>query len=401
MTTLTTLPDSRFASYACQASQTRGRRQKEREDSDRSPFRRDCDRIIHSTAFRRLEYKTQVFVNHEGDHYRTRLTHSLEVAQIARSIARLLHLDEDLTEALALAHDLGHPPFGHAGEAGLNEAMEPFGGFDHNAQTLLIVTELEQRYIDFNGLNLTWETLEGIVKHNGPLQGKHRDKTRYGRKLPDIIRIYNMEHDLALDGFPSAEAQVASIADDIAYNNHDLDDGLRAKLLTLSDISTLPYVGTIFSDLHSQYPGITQNKLIHEANRRMIHAMIQDVVETTRQRIKEHRIETADDIRNLGQPLVTFSGLMGECNQRLKLFLTERMYRHYKIARMTNKAARLVRELFTHFYHYPDCLPLEWQPDPDDAPLVRANIIANFIAGMTDRFAMEEHARLFDIGERM
>ncbi|MCD6036047.1 MAG: dgt [Rickettsiales bacterium] len=388
-----------LVSYASRACDTRGRVHKEKEDTHRSAFRRDCDRIIHSTAFRRLEYKTQVFVNHEGDHYRTRLTHSLEVAQIARSIARLLRLDEDLTEGLALAHDLGHPPFGHAGEEALDTAMELYGGFDHNAQTLVVITQLEQHYAHFDGLNLTWETLEGVLKHNGPLTGKNRDIKRYSGKLPKAIAVYNKKFDLALDRFPSAEAQVAAIADDIAYNNHDLDDGLRAGLFTLEDLYPLPFVGEIFREVKQAYPNLERDRIIHEAIRRMISRMIHDVIQETTRRAKATKISHADDVRALPHALVSFSAKLHKQNLEIKSFLMEHMYRHYRICRMTTKASSVVQEIFTRLFEKPECLPTEWRNKAIAAKTAeaRAETIAHFIAGMTDRFAIEEHKRLFNM----
>lgn len=387
------------AAYASDPSRSRGRLNKEEVSVTRSEFRRDCDRIIHSTAFRRLEYKTQVFVNHEGDHYRTRLTHSLEVAQIARSISRNLCLNEDLAEAMALAHDLGHTPFGHAGEEALHEATKGLCGFSHNAQSVKIVTRLEQKYAAFDGLNLSWELLEGIVKHNGPLTGKNRDKNLYDGTVPKVIAEYNKLHDLQLDKFPSAEAQIASNADDIAYNNHDIDDGLRAKLFSLEDVKKLPMVGNVFRELANEYPKLDKARLVHEANRRMINRMIVDITRQTYKNIKELDIQTADDVRNLDRPLVTFSPGMAENIKTVKQFLSENMYKHYKVCRMTSKAKRVVADLFNILYNEPECLPTEWRKAAIAAKdnNGRAEVVADFIAGMTDRFAMDEHKKLFDL----
>lgn len=362
----------------------------------RTPHQRDRDRIIHSVAFRRLEYKTQVFVNHEGDHYRTRLTHSLEVAQLARGLARSLSLNEDLAEALALAHDLGHPPFGHAGEEGLNAAMEAFGGFDHNAQTIRIVTNLEQRYADFDGLNLTWETLEGIAKHNGPLTG-----FKGAKPLPRAMHYYAQQQDLELHTHASAEAQVAAIADDIAYNNHDIDDGLRANFFSLRDLETLPLIGDLIKEVRSQHPMLSVQRHSHEVIRRLISRMMADVLATTRARITQHRISAPDHVRHLGTQLVGFSSEMEVVNKSIKSFLFKYMYRHFKVNRMTSKARRVVSELFTFFHAEPSCLPGVWYAQTDGAKTQRtAEVIADFIAGMTDRFALEEHARIFDPKQR-
>jgi dGTPase len=377
-----------LALYACRPEASRGRLHAEAESATRTSFQRDRDRIIHSTAFRRLQYKTQVFVSHEGDHYRTRLTHSLEVAQIARSIARALALDEDLAEALALAHDLGHTPFGHAGEDALDLAMRDFGGFSHNDQTLRVLTRLERRYAEFDGLNLTWETLEGTVKHNGPL-----DRARLSRTIADYVR----RHDLEIAAWPSAEAQVAALSDDIAYNNHDIDDGLRAGLFTVAEVAPLPLVGPVFAEVTAHHPGIEEQRLVHEAIRRLIDRMVNDCIAETRKRIAAARVETVADIRALGRPVVAFSDEMRANDRALRAFLMERMYRHYRVSRMAAKARRIVRELYDAFAADPLCLPTEWraQAKGGDVPET-ARVIADYIAGMTDRFALDEHWRLFD-----
>jgi dGTPase len=383
---------STLAAYASLPEASRGRLVPEAECTMRNPHQRDRDRIIHSTAFRRLEYKTQVFVNHEGDHYRTRLTHSLEVAQLARGIARCLNLNEDLTETLALAHDLGHPPFGHAGEEGLNDAMRDFGGFDHNAQTIRIVTHLENRYAAFDGLNLTWEALEGIAKHNGPLVGVAEAKP-----LPRALLYYAEHQDLALHSYASAEAQVAAIADDIAYNNHDIDDGLRAGFFTLDDLVDLPLLGEMIRQVRGQHPMLSSQRQSHEIIRRLINRMVADVLDTTRARVAAHGITSAEAVRALGQPLITFSPEMELAHRAIKSFLFKYMYRHFKVNRMTSKARRVVRELFDFFLAEPECLPPVWYAQTDGAGTPRtAEIIADFIAGMTDRFALDEHGRIFD-----
>ncbi|MGH7046859.1 MAG: deoxyguanosinetriphosphate triphosphohydrolase [Stellaceae bacterium] len=383
---------SGLAPYASKPNESRGRLHPEPEHVTRSPYQRDRDRIIHSTAFRRLTYKTQVFVYHEGDHYRTRLTHSLEVAQIARTVARALRLDEDLTETLALAHDLGHTPFGHAGEEALNTEMARFGGFSHNDQTLRILTHLERRYAGFDGLNLTWETLEGTVKHNGPLMGPGRD-----RPLPPTILEYDRLQPLALDSFPGAEAQIASLADDIAYNNHDLDDGLRASLFTVGDLADVPLVGPVFGEVTARYPALDEPRLIHESIRRVIDRMVGDLIAETGRRLADSRARSVAEIRALKTPVAAFSDAMRQNDRALKEFLFERMYRHYRVNRMSSKARRVVRDLFGLYLAEPECLPGEWRgltAGPDDPRTAR--VAADYLAGMTDRFALDEHHRLFD-----
>jgi dGTPase len=378
------------APYASKPEESRGRLFPEPEHSMRSPFQRDRDRIIHSTAFRRLTHKTQVFVYHEGDHYRTRLTHSLEVAQIARTISRALGLDEDLAETLALAHDLGHTPFGHAGEEALNAEMARFGGFSHNDQTLRILTQLERRYAEFDGLNLTWETLEGTVKHNGPLRG-------VDRPVPPTIAEYDRRHPLGLATFPSAEAQVAALADDIAYNNHDIDDGLRAGLFAVADLADVPLVGPVFHEVAAHYSEIEEPRLIHESIRRLIDRMVGDLIGEARKRLIESAVGSADGVRALATPVIDFSPEMRRNDRALKDFLFERMYRHHRVNRMGSKARRVVRDLFTLYLAEPQCLPREWQDlaaGPDDPRTAR--VAADYLAGMTDRFALDEHHRLFD-----
>lgn len=359
----------------------------------RTPFQRDRDRIIHSAAFRRLEYKTQVFVNHEGDHYRTRLTHSLEVAQLARSLSRMLGLDEDLAEAVALAHDLGHPPFGHAGEDGLAEAMWGYGGFNHNAQTLKILTRIEHRYAGFDGLNLTWESLEGVAKHNGPLLGDLAKKP-----APQYILDYSKHYDLELGTFPGIEAQVAALADDIAYNNHDMEDGIRAHLFAIDDLLELPVIGDIIRNVDTKYPTIEPRRRVHEVIRRAIAHMVNDVAVETKKRLETSGVESAEELRKCGKALVSFSKEMEEANAKLKAFLFENMYRHYKVNRMASKARRLVHELFDFYFAEPDCLPTEWwHLAKGKTELEKAILVGDFIAGMTDRYAMDEYNRVFDM----
>ncbi len=353
----------------------------------RSPWQRDRDRIIHSSAFRKLQYKTQVFVNHEGDFYRTRLTHSIEVAQIARSVARSLGLDEDLTEALALAHDLGHPPFGHAGEEALNLAMKPFGGFDHNAQSLRVVTLLESRYAGWDGLNLTWETLEGLAKHNGPL-----------RNPPSYIADYDERHKLDLSTHASAEAQVAAIADDVAYHSHDLDDGLRARLFGPEEIAHLPVVGDALAAARRSSLDVPPSRLRHETIRRVIDAFVSDMIEETRRRLTELAPEDTDAIRRAKHPVVGFSAPMAQANRVIKDFLFARMYRHWRVNRMTTKARRLTEELFRLLQADPTLLPDDWRGRAGEAGTQRAaTVVGDYVAGMTDRYAMDEHRRLTDI----
>jgi dGTPase len=376
-----------LAPYAVCSANARGRLHPEPEAPPRSPWQRDRDRIIHSSAFRKLQYKTQVFVNHEGDFFRTRLTHSIEVAQIARSISRELGLDEDLTEALALAHDLGHPPFGHAGEEALNLAMKPFGGFDHNAQSLRVVTLLESRYAGWDGLNLTWETLEGLAKHNGPL-----------RNPPPYIADYNDRHKLDLGTHASAEAQVAALADDIAYHSHDLDDGLRARLFTPDDMAHLPVVGDALRAARMSSLDVPPPRLRHETLRRVINAMVTDLLAETNRLLAKLNPKDADAIRRSRHRVVAFSPPMAEANQAIKDFLFARMYRHWRVNRMSTKARRLTEELFRLLHADPTLLPDDWRARAGEAGSQRAAaIVGDYVAGMTDRYAMDEHRRLTDL----
>ncbi len=385
-----------MADYACRPEHSRGRLYAEPDSPTRTPFQRDRDRIIHSTAFRRLQYKTQVFVYHEGDNFRTRLTHSLEVAQIARSISRVLGLDEDLSEAVALAHDLGHTPFGHAGEDVLREVLKDHGGFDHNVQSLRVVTKLERRYVEFDGLNLTWETLEGLVKHNGPLTGPQARHPN--RVLPAALINYVARHNLELDSFAGAEAQVAAIADDIAYNNHDLQDGLKAGLFTIADLADVPLAGEVFATVARDYPDIERDLHIHESVRRMIGLMVLDVLAETRRRIAEFKPQSADDVRRLPCTLVAMSEAMAERERALKKFLFTNMYRHYSVNRMTSKGRRVVRALFDLLVREPECLPPPWYQKTLSRDRMR--VVADYVAGMTDRFAFDEYRRLFDMQEK-
>jgi dGTPase len=387
------------APFASDPGRSRGRLHCEPASPTRNAFRRDCDRIIHSTAFRRLAYKTQVFVFHEGDHFRTRLTHTLEVTQIARSLARALGLDEDLSEALALAHDLGHPPFGHAGERALDRCLAAGGGFDHNAQSLRVVTALERRYVGFDGLNLSWETLEGLVKHNGPLMLRDGSPTSRYREhgVPQAIQLYGKRQDLELWSFASAEAQIAAIADDIAYDAHDIDDGLRADFFTLDDLAGVPCVREILGDIGAQHGKLDPARLAHELVRRMITQMIEDVIAETRSRLSVLSARSADDVRRAGGPVGAFSPAMAEVDRAIKGFLYPRMYRHSRIMRIMSNAERVIFDLFTRYAAEPGMIPADWAHGGQCGdPASRSRPIADFIAGMTDRYALVEHARLFD-----
>ena len=388
------------AAFASRPEDSRGRVFPEQDAGPRTPFARDRDRIIHCQAFRRLKHKTQVFVYHEGDHFRTRLTHTIEVAQVARSIARALGLDEDLAEALALAHDLGHTPFGHAGERELDLLMRPFGGFDHNAQSLRILTRLERRYAAFDGLNLTWETLEGLVKHNGPLVNREGDPAgRYrAHGLPEAILDYAADHDLELHSYASAEAQVAAISDDIAYNAHDIDDGLRAGLFGLIDLGDVPLAGAALGEVLRLYPDLEHDRAVHETVRRVMSAMITDVIQETGACAVRLKPVSVAAVRGMEEPLVRFGPEMGESNQKLQLFLNESMYRHEKIEEIMDRARRVVRALFDAYMNDPKLLPQNWQEGahPDETARY-ARQVSDFIAGMTDRYALEQHKRLFDL----
>jgi len=383
------------AAYASVPGASRGRLYPEPASPTRNDFRRDCDRIIHSTAFRRLKHKTQVFVFHEGDHYRTRLTHTLEVQQIARSIARALGLDEDLAEALALAHDLGHPPFGHAGETALDQCLKESGGFDHNAQALRVVTMLERRYADFDGLNLVWETLEGLVKHNGPLTDRagkaagHYSETG----LPHAIKDYSARHDLLLWSFASAEAQAAAIADDIAYDAHDIDDGLRAGLFSLDDIAEVSFVGGILRKIKELHPSLEPVRTAHELVRKLITWMIEDVISESQRLLDTIKPFDVAAVRAAGAPVIAFSSSMAEAEKSIKDFLRPRMYRHTRVMDVMGQAQDVLRDLFAHYTAHPSDLPDEWRSDAKGDESARR--IGDFIAGMTDRYALAEHARFF------
>ncbi len=381
-----------LASYACKPEQSLGRVHDEPESRRRNAFQRDRDRIIHSSAFRRLKYKTQVFVYHEGDHYRTRLTHTLEVAQITRTLARSFMVNEDLAETIALAHDMGHTPFAHMGEDSLKEVMEPYGRFEHNDQSLRVLTTLERKYPRWDGLNLTWETLEGVVKHNGPIKGE-----------PHIaVRELQEKMDLRLDTYASMEAQVAAISDDIAYNNHDVEDGIRSGLFCIDDLAQVPILSRIIGQVRDNYPDIADRYLIQETKRDMIGVMVDDVLAETASRLDKVKPESPDDVREAGMQMVAFSAGMHEDVQYLRSFLFERMYKHYTINRIGLKVERIVGELFQAFHKNYKLLPDNWQNRITEAGAqrneqVRARIVADYIAGMTDRYAIREHERLFDL----
>jgi dGTPase len=374
------------AAYASDPGRSRGRLHPEPESAWRSAFQRDRDRIIHSSAFRRLKHKTQVFVEHEGDYYRTRLTHSIEVAQVARTLAKVLGLDVELAEAVALAHDLGHPPFGHTGEDVLERVMAPYGGFDHNAQALRIVTRLERHYAEFDGLNLTWEALEGIAKHNGPV----------APPLPWALAGYAARHDLELRTHAGPEAQVAAIADDVAYNHHDLHDGLRAGLFDEADLAALPVTGPAFAAVDARWPGLAPMRRRHEALRRVFGVMVEDVLAVARSRLAEARPASAAGVRGLGRPMIAFSEAMHADLSVVRRFLFERMYRAPSVMAVRAEVSQAVEELFALFLDAPDRLPQDWQADvaaAGDRTGV-ARIVSDYVSGMTDRYALQEHARL-------
>ena len=381
------------APYASDPSKSRGRLVDEPSSPTRTPFQRDRDRIIHSNAFRRLNHKTQVFIADEGDLYRTRLTHSLEVSQIARALARALRLDEDLAEAIALVHDFGHTPFGHAGEDALNEKMKPFGGFDHNAQGLRIVTSLEHRYPRFDGLNLTWETLEGLAKHNGPLAGP-------AAKIPMIpvtLIEYNKLQNLELDRFASLEAQCAAIADDIAYNAHDIDDGLRSGLLSLTQFENVGLTSNILGSIKRDYPDLDRTRRGYELVRRQITLMVEDVINHSLELINELSPVSIDDIHNAGHQLVGFSSKMAKAECELKRFLYDNLYHHEYVWNRRSEAEKIVSDLFDFYYEHPDAMPEEWYNTTINLNTdKRARIISDFLSGMTDNYALREYRRLFD-----
>jgi dGTPase len=391
------------APYASDPAASRGRLYPEPASPTRTDFQRDRDRIIHSTAFRRLAHKTQVFVYLEGDHFRTRLTHTIEVSQIARALAKALRLDEDLAEAVALGHDLGHTPFGHTGEESLDSCLAAYGGFDHNSHGLRIVTELERRYADFDGLNLTFETIEGLVKHNGPFVdaagaplGRWRE-----RGVPMAILAYSHRQNLDLARFASLEAQAAAIADDIAYDAHDVDDGLRAGLFELAAIRAAPFIAGILGEIDQRHPGLEKSRIVHELSRRLITRFIEDTIAESRRRLAEAKVSSLEEVRAAGAPLVGFSPPFAAAAEEIKSFLFANMYRHPSVVRVREKADRIVRRLFEAFFAEPGKMPVEWaalteEVEARDGEAGRARTVADYIAGMTDRYAIAEHRRLFD-----
>ena len=379
------LPDGPVP-YACDPARTRGRLFPEEESAFRSPFQRDRDRIIHASAFRRLKHKTQVFIEHEGDYFRTRLTHSIEVAQVARTISKHLGLNLELTEGVALAHDLGHTPFGHTGEEALNRLMAPYGGFDHNAQALRIVTRLERHYAEWDGLNLTWETLEGIAKHNGPVTAP----------VPYALTDYNVVHDLELHTHASAEAQVAALSDDIAYNNHDLHDGLRAELFSTDELAGLPILQDCFAAVDAAYPGLNYYRRRHEALRRFFGVLVEDVIHVSESNLRDLAPESPQDIRAAGRMMVQFSPALWSDLKVIRQFLFERMYRAPTVVEMRRQVTQVVEDLFPWFMAHTEDLPKQWRKDVEEAgdELALARIVSDYIAGMTDRFALQSHDRL-------
>lgn len=391
-----------LAPYACQPDDSRGRLFPEKLSTFRSPWQRDRDRIIHSSAFRRLKHKTQVFVEHDGkawrgDYFRTRLTHTIEVAQVARTIAATLGLNTDLAETVALAHDLGHPPFGHTGEDALAVLMEPYGGFDHNAQALRIVTRLERHYADFDGLNLTWEALEGIAKHNGPLIAMDADGRPAATALPYALAEVNAAWDLELHSNASAEAQVAAVADDVAYNHHDLHDGLRAGLFTEADLAELPVIGPAFAEVDRLYPGLDATRRRHEALRRVFGVMVEDVIAVAQNRLAALQPRDVHEIRAMDGPIIRFSKPLYQNIKAIKAFLFQRMYRAPSVVVERNSVTRMLNDLFPLYMAEPERMPDQWHETARslDDRTERARLVLDYVAGMTDRYAIAEHHRLF------
>ncbi len=384
------------AVYASDPWSSRGRMFPEKSSLTRSEFQRDRDRIVHTTAFRRLKHKTQVFISPDGDHYRTRLTHTIEVAQIARALARALKLDEDLAEGVALVHDFGHTPFGHTGEDALDEVMKPYGGFDHNAQSLRIVTKLERRYAEFDGLNLTWESLEGLVKHNGPLLTSRGEGTQ--GPVPQPIRDYCEIHDLELASFASLEAQVAAISDDIAYNTHDIDDGLRSGLLTFDMLEEVPFLAGLMKQVRDRYPGLDPSRFAYEVTRRQITHMVEDVIGVAQTNLSVLRPESAADVRQAGRVIATFSPEMADTDRMIKKLLFSRIYRHPEIMRIRAGAAQIVTDLFWKYMNDPTLMRSHFWVNHISglAENARARHVADYLAGMTDTYAVKAHGELFD-----
>jgi dGTPase len=394
-------PISPRSRLAADPDASRGRLIAEAPSPTRTVFQRDRDRIVHSTAFRRLAHKTQVFVHHEGDHFRTRLTHTIEVAQLARALAKPFGLDEDLTEAVALGHDLGHTPFGHAGEDALDACLADLGGFDHNSHGLRLVTELERHYADFDGLNLSAETIEGLVKHNGPLlDAQRRPLPRWAaRGVPAAILAYDAKQSLQLSEYASLEAQAAAIADDIAYNAHDIDDGLRAGLFTLEEIADVAYLAGLIEEIERRHPGLEPSRRIHELSRRVITRFVEDAMAETARRISEDRIETGEDARRAGRALFAFSTPMAAAEREIKAFLFQRMYRAPEVNRMRAEADKIVRALHGAYAAEPEEMPPFWAAHARAVGPARAS--ADYLAGMTDRFALNEYRRRFDPEARL
>jgi dGTPase len=376
-----------FASFASLPSETKGRLYPEIATPYRNEFQRDKDRIIHSNAFRRLEYKTQVFVNHEGDHYRNRLTHSIEVASVARSLAGALNLSEDLAECVALAHDLGHTPFGHAGEEALDECMKDYGGFCHNAHAIKLLTQLEQRYAAYDGLNLTWEVLDGIAKHNGPLT----------KNIPEAITLYNQKHDLKLDQFSSAEAQIAALADDIAYHGHDLEDGIRANMFDINDLEELDFMNEYLVKVHERFPKANKSIVIYEVIRHLTHKLIEDLLSTSRGNIEKYGVRTNQDVRQLSSPIISFSELGNTQMASIKDFLFRKVYRNHRVSVVSFKCKRVVTKLFELYMNNHECMPTEWQERISLDIAQKPRVIADYIAGMTDRYAIKEFQLFYNI----
>ncbi|NRB14990.1 MAG: deoxyguanosinetriphosphate triphosphohydrolase [Rhizobiales bacterium] len=396
--------ESYLSDYAQKGSMSRGRLFDEQESAHRSPFQRDRDRIIHTTAFRRLQFKTQVFVNHEGDHFRNRLTHTIEVAQIARTISKALGLNEELAESLALSHDLGHTPFGHCGEDVLNQCLSDIGGFEHNAQSLKIVTKLEHRYADFDGLNLTWEALEGLVKHNGPLLDAAGKPTKKYQKngVPSYVNEFCQKFDLEIDKYSNLEAQLAACADDVAYNNHDIDDGLRAGLFVFEDLFELPVIGDVMRDVKARFGHISAKRQMHEAYRIIIGLMVEDILQNTQTNIAKYNIKTTADIHNAAVAIGNFSPKILAVIKTLQEFLMQNMYRADSVIKERVAAAKILEDLFDIYMKKPENLPPDWQHDLGaDSAEVSQRKIGDFMAGMTDRFAIMEHQRLFDFTPQM
>lgn len=377
-----------FASYACNPASTKGRLYKEKLTPYRNEFERDRDRIIHSNAFKRLQYKTQVFVNHEGDHYRNRLTHSIEVSCVARSVAKTLSLCEDLAEGVALAHDLGHTPFGHAGEIALNECMKDYGGFSHNSHSLKILTELEHRYASFNGLNLTWEVLEGIVKHNGPIT----------QNIPDYISSYDSQHNLELNTYPSAEAQLASLSDDIAYICHDLEDSVRAEIIDFHDLAEISFIDSYIFEVKQAFNDISTSRLIYEAIRKLTHHLIESLLKQTKHNLVKENVSSIDDIRSLSYQVVDFTEEIKKEILEIKRFLFNKVYKHHHVTSVTLRCQKIVKELFRLYMENTDLLPFSWREliEPQN-PLSKAMTIGDYIAGMTDRYAIKEYQSFYNL----